>query len=233
MTMPDELMTRVRDLLDDGAAPITLEEVSSRALVTPAKRPRRRAPLVAAGVAAVAAILAVVAIGPFRGSSPHVVTPRDTVPPPASVPPCAPDDAVVPCELPGVLGIKETPTIDAAAGDDALGSWQATMYQTSKAIDLTVVRNGDPRTTSGYGGGLPSETPMSSGWSINGTVSGIVRGDIAMVRITWPDGSIQDVTPLPVKQLGVGIYVLGRTDRARPAQIIGLAADGSVVDTIP
>jgi hypothetical protein len=52
--MPDSLMTQVRNLLDDGAAPITLDEVRHRTLSEPLHTSRRRWPVLAAASLAVA-----------------------------------------------------------------------------------------------------------------------------------------------------------------------------------
>jgi FtsX extracellular domain len=61
--MPDDLMTEVRTMLDDGAAPITLDELSdhgSLATALPIRAPRR-ASWIVAGVAAAAVVVIVAA----------------------------------------------------------------------------------------------------------------------------------------------------------------------------
>jgi hypothetical protein len=60
--MPDDLMTQVRGLLDDGAVPITLDELRAGHRVEPVRVHRRRAPLIAAAAGVVGAIAVAVGI---------------------------------------------------------------------------------------------------------------------------------------------------------------------------
>jgi cell division protein FtsX len=59
--MPDDLMTEVRNMLDDGAAPITLDELHDRRSLAPLlpSRAPRRASWIVAGVAAAAVVVIV------------------------------------------------------------------------------------------------------------------------------------------------------------------------------
>jgi hypothetical protein len=89
--MPDDLMTQVRALVDDGAAPLTLDELRGGAPREFSLAPRRRGPAIAAsiGIAAALAIglvLAGVALAHDDGGGVHVSSPGSGVTGSADVP---------------------------------------------------------------------------------------------------------------------------------------------------